>query len=158
MSNFTDKTFKVYDDYYTPKSAWENICTFIPKNKVIWEAFMGDGKSGHYLEELGFEVIHQNVDFFEHNLGDIIVSNPPYSLVKKIVPRLLEIDKPFILLMPVSKITTQYFKPFKDKIQIIIPERRIQFLKDGKKCDGRCNFDTFYYCYKIGLEKDITWL
>lgn len=158
MSSFTDKTFKVYDDYYTPKSAWENISTFIPKNKVIWEAFMGDGKSGQFLEELGFEVIHQNVDFFEHNLGDIIVSNPPYSLVKKIIPRLLEIDKPFILLMPVSKITTQYFKPLKDKIQIIIPERRIQFLKDGKECEGRCNFDTFYYCYKIGLDKDITWL
>jgi hypothetical protein len=156
--DFSTKSFIRHDDYMTPKSAWENIKEYIPKDKVIWESFFGDGESGSHLQELGFEVIHKEVDFFENNLGEIIVSNPPFSLVKKIMPRLLELDKPFILLMPVSKIATQYFKPFKNKIQVIVPDKRINFIKNGIEKTSNCNFDCFYYCYKIGLENDITWL
>ena len=148
----------------TPKYAWENIKEFIPRNKLIWEAFYGDGKSGNYLQELGFDVIHEPVDFFENNLGEIIVSNPPFSKAKQIMKRLKELDKPFILILPSSKINTSYFRDWKDKgLQIIIPRKRIHFKKliDGKIPDGwknSCNFDCFYYCYKIGLSKDITWL
>ena len=78
MAGFHTKTFTKDDDYMTPKYAWENIKQFIPKDKVIWEAFYGDGKSGEYLKELGFKVIHKEVDFYENNLGDWILSNPPY--------------------------------------------------------------------------------
>tara|TARA_R110000822_G_scaffold258139_1_gene383585 strand:- start:118 stop:591 length:474 start_codon:yes stop_codon:yes gene_type:complete len=157
MADFNNNTFIKDDDWMTPLSAWEDIKHIIPSDKEIWEAFYGDGQSGHHLENLGFNVIHKEVDFFKHNLGDIIVSNPPFSLVKDIMPKLLEIDKPFILLMPVSKIATQYFKIFKNKIQIVIPSKRINFLKNTDK-KSNCNFDCFYYCYKINLEDDITWL
>ena len=167
MSGFTNKTFIKHDDYMTPKSAWENIQQFIPRDKIIWEAFFGDGKSGRYLEELGFDVIHKEVDFFENDLGDIIVSNCPFSQTKEIFKRLLVLDKPFILLLPVSKMNTSYFREWKNKInekdfQIIIPPKRIHFEKhvDGKvpdKWKSSCNFDCHYYCYKMGLEKDITW-
>ena len=109
MADFTHKTFLKDDDYMTPKYVWENIQEYIPKNKVIWEAFMGDGKSGEYLKELGFEVIHNDNDFFLSNEGDIIISNPPFSKCKEIIL-------------------------------------------------SACNFDCFYYCYKMGLPKDILWL
>ena len=158
MADFKTNTFIKDDDYMTPISAWEDIKHIIPTDKVIWEAFYGDGKSGTNLEKLGFNVIHREIDFFKNNLGEIIVSNPPFSLVKDIMPKLLEIDKPFILLMPVSKIATQYFKIFKNKIQIIIPSKRINFIKNTLTKKSSCNFDCFYYCYKIGLENDITWL
>jgi len=164
MAGFYNKTFIKHDDYMTPKYAWENIQQYIPKDKVLWEAFMGDGKSGEYLRELGFNVIHDFDDFFENDKGDIIVSNPPFSQSKEIFKRLKEIDKPFILLFPCSKIATQYIRDcFKNKLQIIIPRHRIHFEKhiQGEKPDGwrnACNFDCFYYCYKIGLDQDITWL
>lgn len=159
MAGFHTKTFIKHDDYMTPKYAWENIKEFIPKDKVIWEAFYGDGKSGKYLEELGFKVIHKQVDFFENNLGDIIISNPPFSKAKEIMNRLYELDKPFILIMPSSKVNTSYFRKWKDKkLQIIIPRKRINFIKDGIIKTNRCNFDTFYYCYKMNLKKDILWL
>lgn len=116
MASFHTKTFIKHDDYMTPKYAWEAIQQFIPKDKIIWEAFFGDGSSGKYLSELGFNVIHDHSNFFENNKGDIIVSNPPFSLVKEIMPRLKELDKPFILLMPLSKINTQYMRDnFKNK-------------------------------------------
>ena len=64
MANFTHKEFIVYDDYMTPKYAWDNIKQYIPKDKIIWEAFMGDGKSGEYLKELGLNVIHNDYSIY----------------------------------------------------------------------------------------------
>jgi len=166
MAGFHTKTFTKHDDYMTPKYAWENIKDYIPKKK-IWEAFYGDGESGKYLTELGFDVIHEERDFFTDppDEWDIIVSNPPFSHSKKVLNKLAELDKPFIIIIPASKIYTSYFREnFKDKgLQIIIPRKRIHFLKlvDGKPVEGwknACNFDCFYYCYKMNLPKDIIWL
>ena len=167
MASFHTKTFLKHDDYMTPKSAWENIQQFVPKDKVIWEAFYGDGLSGKYLTELGYEVIHEPIDFFENNKGDIIISNPPFSKKKEIYTRLRELDKPFIMLSPCNTISTMYvrehFKDCDSPLQIIIPRRRINFTKkvDGEIPENwgdRCNFDCFYYCYKMNLPRDILWL
>jgi len=164
MAGFHTKTFMKHDDYMTPKYAWENINMYIPKDKIIWEAFYGDGKSGDFLKELGHEVIHEEVDFFESDLGDIIVSNPPFSHSKEVMARMLELDKPFIMILPSSKINTSYMRSWKDKgLQIIIPRKRIHFTKlvDGVVPDNwknACNFDCFYYTYKMNLPKDIIWL
>ena len=167
MAGFHTKTFIKHDDYMTPKYAWENIKDYIPKDKIIWEAFYGDGDSGKYLQELSFNVIHKQVDFFDNDLGDIIVSNPPFSKKKEVFKRLKELDKPFIMICPSSILNTKYIRELfcntENRLQIIIPKKRINFIK---KIDGvipenwgdRCNFDCFYYCYKINLKRDITWL
>ena len=165
MAGFHTKTFSKHDDYMTPKSAWENIKEYIPKNK-IWEGFYGDGSSGKYLTEIGFDVIHEDIDFFDDNVRpqyDCLVSNPPYSCSKEVMDKLYDIDKPFIVIFPSSKINTNYFRRWKDrKIQLMIPRKRIHFIKivDGKIMNekSKCNFDCFYYCYKINLPKDIIWL
>ena len=151
----------------TPKYAWDNIKQFIPKNKKIWEAFYGDSDSGKYLTELGFNTIHEDIDFFTHDKGEVIVSNPPFQYTKEVLKRAKELGKPFIMIMPSSKINTQYFRNLfsdsKDPIQIIIPKKRIHFVKlvDGKVPDNwkdACYFDCFYYCWKINLPRDIVWL
>lgn len=161
MANFQNQSFINHDDYMTPKYAWEQIKDYIP-NQQIWEAFYGNGQSGQYLTELGFDVIHEEADFFENDMGEVIVTNPPFSKIKEIMKRLAILDKPFILILPSSKINTQYFREWKDKIQIIIPPKRIHFEKhvDGEavKQKSSCNFDCFYYCYKIDLPRDIVWL
>lgn len=160
MAGFHTKTFIKDDDWFTPKYALENIEKYIPKDRVIWEAFFGDGKSGQYLVELGFDVIHNDNDFFESNEGDIVVSNPPFTLKKEILTRLKELDKPFILIMPQNTINNNYVRElYQNDLQIIIPRKRIQFIKNGE--DGhpkKCNFDIFYYCYKMNLPRDIVWL
>jgi hypothetical protein len=163
IANHTEK----HDDYMTPKSAWENIRHLIPPGKTIWEAFYGDGASGKYLQELGFQVIHENMDFFENNVGDIVVSNPPFSKSKEVLHRLRALEKPFILIMPALKIHTLYLRElFKDTeapLQIIIPRKRIHFKKcvGGKPVEGwkdATSYDCFYYCWKVALPKDILWL
>jgi hypothetical protein len=164
MVGFHTKTFTEHDDYMTPRSAWENIQHIIPKDKVLWEAFYGNGQSMQYLQELGYTVEGgADEDFFQHNKGDVIVSNPPFTIIPAILERIIDLDKPFILIMPSSKINTQYFRKLfaTRRIQIIIPRKRIQFEKivnDQKIESNKCNFDCFYYCYKMNLERDIIWL
>ncbi len=165
MAGFSTKTFTKHDDYMTPKSAWINIRNYIPKDKVIWEAFYGNNQSGTFLKELGYNVIHKDIDFFEHNLGEIVVSNPPFTKIKDIMFRLINLNKPFIMIMPVSKMSTQYFRKImettQEKIQIIIPRKRINFDKmvDGKIIPSPgANFDCYYYCFRMNFANDINFL
>lgn len=165
MAGFATKTFTKHDDYMTPKSAWINIRNYIPKDKVIWEAFYGNGASGNYLKELGYNTIHKDIDFFQHNLGELIISNPPFTKIKDIMFRLVNLNKPFIMIMPVSKLSTQYFRKImettKEKLQIIIPKKRINFDKmvDGKIIPSPgANFDCYYYCFRMNLANDINFL
>lgn len=160
MASFHTKTFIKHDDYMTPKRAWELIKEYIPSDKIIWEAFYGDGKSGKYLQDLGFNVIHKEEDFFENDYGDIVVSNPPFSMKKEIIKELVKREKPFILIMPQNAINNNYIRDLiGDELQIIIPYRRIHFYKDGnEETPKKCNFDCFYFCYKMNLYQDIIYL
>jgi len=155
-----DMDFKKDDSYMTPKEVWESIAHLLPKDKVIWESFYGDGNSGKYLTELGFQVEHHDIDFFTDPSFnyDILISNPPYSIKPKVFKRLAEIDKPFMMLVPVSTMTKKFLKTyFQDKIQIIIPKSRIHFVKNSVQTKASW-FDTLWICYKMNLEKDITFL
>ena len=150
------------DQYNTTTEIWNSIADYIPKNKIIWEAFMKDNTSSRSVEilrEMGHNVIgHSSIDFFVEEFGDIIVSNPPYSIKKKIFQRLAELDKPFILVLPISTITKQFVKVLdRSKLQMIIPSNRMQFEKEGVEL-SRCWFDTCYLCHKMNLEKDITFI
>ena len=167
MAGFHTKTFLKHDDYMTPAYAWKNVQEFIPKGKVIYEPFYGDGTSGDILTELGFRVIHEPIDFFKSDRGEIIVSNPPFSKKKEVFTRLKELGKPFMMICPSSLINTQYFRKLfaddENPIQIIIPRTRIHFQKlvNGEVPENwgsRCNFDCFYYCWKMNLPRDIVWL
>jgi len=149
----------------TPKSAWEAINHIIPKDKVIWEAFAGNGNSAENLRDLGYEVICKEEDFFEVNYGDIIITNCPFSKKKEVYQRLKELNKPFIVICPTSMLMTNYIRELfnNQKIQIIIPRKRIQFIKTDDqgnllKQENKCNFDCFYYCWKMNLPFDINWL
>ena len=152
MASYSHYNPSVFDDCITPIEVWKMIEKYIPRDKEIWCPFYFKGK--HTLRDLGFNIIHNDEDFFLHDRGEIVVDNPPFSLKKKILERMLILDKPFILIMPVSTICYNYFKPFKD-IQIIIPPKRINFAPELK---SSASFDTLFYCYKMNLPKDIIFL
>jgi len=165
MTTYLNYNPQNYNHFITPNYIWDDIKQYIPKDKVIWEAFYCNGESGDYLRSLGFDVIHEeNVDFFKNNKGDIVVSNPPFETKKIIIERLVMLDKPFILLVPVSTICYQYSKILKDKLQILIPKKRINFdrynINTHEKIhkNSGATFDCIFICYKMNLEKDINWL
>ncbi len=175
------------DKYFTPRHAWTDIQQYIPKDKVIWEPFNNSNdinslKSAQYLKDMGLDVIvkpYNDVtgdnDFFTSDYGDIVVSNPPFSIKRKIMDRLYDLDKPFILICPIGTVNAQYFKKFTAHTQIIVPSKRLNFLNGndsvvgnnfgpqnpkqvGAKRKTNCCFDTFYICYKMDLPRDLIFL
>jgi hypothetical protein len=63
--------------------------------------------------------------------------------------------------MPYSTLTTHYFRDLFPDIQVIVPRRRIQFRKlvDGVEVpSGRCSFDCLYFCWRLGLLRDVVFL
>lgn len=151
--SYSTKKLSKNDEYFTPKIAWQYIADYIPKDKLIWEAFYGNGQSAKYLRELGFNVVCDDIDFYSYNIGDIIITNPPFSDTMRIMMRLKELDKPFILLIPSARIHAQYVKRLFGDLQILVPPKRIQFNDENK-----CSFDCLYFCWKMGFEKDFIFL
>ena len=143
-----------HDDYMTPFSTWEDIRDFLPRHLTIWEAFRGDRTSAGHLRNLGLHVVCEDVNFFAHDLGECVVTNPPFSKLTKVLARLRDLGKPFV-------VTTRYFQDLFPEIQVIVPRSHIQFRKlvDGAEVrSGRCSFDCLYFCWKIGLPRDVVFL
>jgi len=160
ISNF--KNNKKSDNYATPAHAWRDIERFIPKDKVIYMPFYYDGSAKERMEALGVKwVIHSDVDYFNNNFEyDIIIDNPAFSIKREVLTKLKEDDKPFILILPTATICMQYFQKLfsQEKIQLIVPKKRINFEVDGEAPKSGAYFDCFYYCYKMNLENDINFL
>lgn len=166
MANLKDSPkFKIHDQYYTPKYAWEKINHLIPKDKVVWEACMLNShlsKSPEYLTELGNKVIYDTSwDILKEDHGDIIITNPPFETKIKIaiLKRLVELDKPFIIIMNSMNTFANYFTEILDKryIQIITHKGKINFDKmENEKLTKtkNCSFYCVYVAYKMNLKNE----
>ena len=155
--------FKNDDDYESTPAIWSYILPFVSFDAVIYEPFYCSGRSKEILNSLGYKnVIHKDEDFFTNYMKynfDITVSNPPFSIKKKVFDTLKNIGKPFIMVVPVSILTKKFFmEKYRDTdVSILIPRNRMQFSKKGE-VSGRCWFDTIFVCYKLKLDKQIIFL
>ena len=161
------------NEYYTPKNAWSDIIPFLSKDKIYYEPFNNKNEpkslmSKNYLIELGLTLINKEAydpsnntnNFFDDNGEgwDICITNCPFSIKQKVLKKLKDMGKPFILILPTATMNTLYFKDmFSDALQIIIPKKRINFnyYLDNKKS---CCFDCIYFCYKMNLKKDLIFI
>jgi len=165
MAAFTLTTGEKCDDYETPKGAFELLLPFIDTSNIVYDPYYCNGLSGKYLRDIGYKnVIHNNEDFYANWCKykfDCIISNPPYSCKVQVFKELYKIDKPFALLVPVSTITKLFLKKIFgediNKLQLIIPPSRIHFIKNGIQSKKNW-FDTVFLCYKLNLEKDISFV
>ena len=150
-------------EYYTPNWVWDCLKDYIPKDKVIWEAFRSEDplscESANYLRELGFNVLNPLCDFFDNNYGDICVSNPPFKLKKQIMQRLFTLNKPFMLVLPNIILNTRYFIEWAkqdQRIDIIILPKRVDFIKpDG---ETKSVIHTLVVCWRFNLKDRIIYL
>ncbi len=155
---FTDQCDS--DNYSTDKKGWEIIKDFIPTDKQIWSPFYSDGKMKGFFKEMGIDIIHLDEDFFSNNRGEIIIDNPPFSIFPKVCQRLIELDKPFIIIAFSRVLLFKWFqKLFKNQIQIIIPLQRPTFthLVNPKK-GYTPPYGVMYFCYKMNFDKDIMFI
>ena len=149
------------DNYTTDKIGWEIIKEYIPTDKKIWSPFYCEGKMKEHFAELGFDIYHEDKDFFAYEPDyDIIVDNIPFSKWKEVFKRLKELDKPFIIMsFPKIFLLKTFTNLFKNELQIIIPSTRPTFthLTNPKK-GYTPPFGVWYYCWKMNLPKDLIFI
>ena len=144
------------DCYTTPKSAYVSIKPYVPLNVSICDPFYYDGKCGTYMKEV-FDtsaIIHNDGDAFENiPQSDMIITNPPFTVKFKVLEYLVNLNRPFMCLLPVMSITTKSFRSVKDfeDFQFIFPNGRINFEKPDKKMKGAWFFSV-WVCYKMNLD------
>lgn len=151
--------YKKQDNWTTPKEYLQVIEPYI--KGVINDPFYFNGMVKTYWKELGRDIIHEDTDFFtsSHD-GDIFVSNPPFSILNKVLVHLFQLDKPFILLIPIQKIcmikTQKILKPH--HLQVIISPLYKGFINESGE-ETRCPSQYYcYLCWKIKLPNDLVFV
>jgi hypothetical protein len=168
MANLKDShVFKVFNNYYTPKNAWKKIVHLIPTNKIIWECCMLNSisNSPNYLRDLlpnNRIVFDTNIDMLSASLEcDMIITNPPFEtdLKKSILKRLVDLNKPFIILLNYMNVCSNYFTDIlpTQHTQIINIKGKINYdkLENGVITPTKnCSFYSCFVAYKMSLTPD----
>lgn len=145
------------DDYETTKEILELLIPYIKDYNKIYDPFYCAGRVKKNWEELGKICYNEKLDAFDREPPqdfDITISNIPFSMKEKCMKLFFDLKKPFVILMPVSAIGSKWISKYFDKLQLIIPHKRLNFSKNGKMGAGAW-FDTCFYCYGLNLKKDI---
>ena len=169
MGDFTAKyNYDVYNEYYTPANEWEKIKHLIPKDKIIYEAFMLNADKSTSIEtwkNWGYEVVGDTKHNFltdETPKYDILISNPPFEtkLKLKILEKLMDLDKPFIIILNVMSIFSNYWREIMNnkEIQIIFPRGKIHYQRDGEKVEKKTSFYSCFVAYKFNLKTEQLYL
>ena len=145
------------DDYETPSKILKDLIPFINEHNIIYDPFYCNGRVIDEWKELDKICLNDKQDAFNRihpEKFDIVISNIPFSCKEDCVKLGFELEKPFIMLMPIDSLASKWIKKYFDKLQFIIPSGRYSFLKNGEKTKG-CWFDTMWICHGLNLEKNI---
>ena len=155
-----------YDEYYSPENVVYMILPYIIKSgyKNIWCPF--DKYDSNFVKifmdynlNVNFGHIENGQDFFKYDkpLGDIIVSNPPFSKRDQIFEKIYAWDFPFALVMNFNGLfdSRKRAKIFRSHdVEILVPYGRMKFIHRGKGLLENPNFQSVYVCNKL-LDKQI---
>ena len=145
------------DDYETSKEILNDLLPYITDYNIIYDPFYCDGYVIKEWEALNKTCINEQKDAFdrEHPEFDIMISNIPFSCKEKCVELGVQLNKPFILLMPIDSLGSKWIRKYFDELQFIIPSGRYNFYK--KSCTKKSSawFDTMWICKGLNLDKKI---
>ena len=159
------------DNWQTPNIAMDYLLPYIPSYmKTVWEPACGEMNIVKYLAKEGFTVtatdIKMGQDFFTgSHLGnyDIQITNPPYSLTDKWLEHSFRLDRPFALLLPIyalhSGVRCKMYS--KHQIQVIVPPKRIAFIKPPNKKPKKGDkppFAAVWVTWGLNLENDLVYI
>jgi len=159
--------YNKYDNFYTPDWVWSKIKHLVPKEYTIWEACMlnaTESKSMETWRSFGYEVVGDTSwDMLSCDVPDcdIIITNIPFEnkIKQKILKRLMELGKPFIIIMNSMNTFANYFQEIMDleNTQIITPRGKLHFCKDGEKEKKNTSFYSCFVSYKMNLSTSQLW-
>jgi hypothetical protein len=144
------------DDYETPESVWQMFFKIYGRREdKIWLPFYCKGRCAEYVEKhYGTNYIHNDNDFFETSPEyDVIVDNPPYSCKKEVFERCIALGKPFALYVPLDTMERGYIQKHMNglDLQIIIPNKRTDFITDYDVAHTTPPHKTIWICWKMKL-------
>lgn len=152
------------DIFQTPDKALEPILRFIPQKYSIWEPASAKGNIVKFFSGKGYNItgtdLNNGVDFFSSDIeSDCIITNPPYSIKDKWIQRCYELNKPFMLLLPITALEgIKRQKLYKDKgIQLILFNRRINYETPSGKGSG-AYFSSSWFCWGFNLPQQLNFL
>lgn len=143
------------DEYTTPDWVWGLLADFNLGAVKVWEPFYLDGSSGAALAKLGLDVIHrEGEDFFQHDRGDVVISNPPFSKTRLIVQRLAAWRRPFLLIMPLDRLHRNYVRDLGSDLRILFPPRKIKYrprrvVAEETHVLSSAPFETIFFAYRF---------
>ena len=148
------------DEYYTPDYVVEILLPYLKKTnyKTIWCPC--DKETSEYVKVFknnGFNVIYSHIDNGQDFLNyipdedyDCIITNPPFSIKNKILERLIELDKPFAILLSATCIQSASLIRLLSKLddfKVIMFDKRISYNGD------RPPFPSWYFTNRL-LDKN----
>ena len=160
------KMNKPFDEIYTKRIDADQLVKYLKDNNIIdfntkiWLPF-NDWQASNISKALldgGYS--NQKLtkdDFYSLNEScDIIISNPPFSKRTKLFTRLMELDKPFILLQPIQAFNNISFVKMLCKksndFGFLCPKNRMGFIVNGVEKDKTTAFYSFWLCYKTKIK------
>jgi len=152
-----------FNDMYTPPEAMSYIIPFLNKNLIYWEACYGMGHMAKELIKQGFNVIgNKSIDCLvsePNEVWDVWITNPPFNGNKKFIKRAIELKKPFAFLIRLEHLGgVEALRLLQNlDFKIIIPEKRINFIKQDQKQPG-APFHSIWLTYKIDLPKQVNYI
>ena len=156
--------FNKNDEYYTPSYAVYPIIKYLKQGSTVWCPF--DTEESNFVQVLtkeGFNVIYGHIetgqDFFKVDVPkcDYIISNPPYSLKGEVFKRLIEIGKPYAMLINFQGIfdNKNRFEMFKNnRTEMLWLSPRVNYIKQGDYKASGVPFQSGYLCSGI-FEKQL---
>lgn len=108
--------------------------------------------------ERGYKVIRSCItdgqDFFTYEPDehwDIMISNPPFSKKDEVLKRAFDLNKPFVLLLPVNSLQgKKRFDIFKNQIQLLAFDARVDYHTDNmEEYTKGTPFGSVYFCRDV---------
>ena len=158
------------DEYYTPEDALSWIEDVVQPYRTIWEPCAGAGHIVRYFEARGHAVIPTDIrmgpeyDLFKYHpqdAYDIIVTNIPFTNKRRILERMFQIGKPFVILLSTMALNSN---PIRELLKtygdwgILMPPKTINYIPGDVEgaADMTSNpkgtrsfFHSSWFCYKI---------
>lgn len=145
------------DEFYTPPYAIEPLLPFIPRDKVVWCPF--DTERSHIprmIRERGNVAVATHLDmgfdFFTSGcMGEVIVSNPPYSMKNEVFEHLFALGRPFAMLVGIVGLfeSQRRFRMFRDnQFEMMYFNKRVSYFKsyDDQKPALNPPFSSAWVC------------
>jgi hypothetical protein len=159
----------VQDEYYTPVYAVELIERYLkPNSKILCPFDTIDSNFVKYLSLKGHYVSYSHIaagiDFFSFTKEqvkdyDYIVSNPPFSEKTRLFEKLIELERPFAILLPIAQtMETQVRQDLFNKfdVQLLHPNKRIHFFSPIEGTVKKATtFSSGYFCGGGVLPRDL---